>query len=154
ITGKQVRQFLGHEGGVESVAFSPRGGTLASGSMDHTVLIWNVTGRLQGRHLHPADLSPQALNGLWADLAGSDVQKADDAVWTLTAAPKQAVPFLWRRLKPVPRVDPKWVVQLIHRLRSEKFTERKQATEELEKLGEIVEQALLQALTAHPELEV
>eukprot|EP01052_Picozoa_sp_SAG31_P050531 SAG31_NODE_11572_length_1016_cov_4.076336_1_plen_207_part_01 len=33
---------MGHNGSVNSVAFDPSGGTLASGSADHTVKLWDV----------------------------------------------------------------------------------------------------------------
>jgi WD40 repeat protein/energy-coupling factor transporter ATP-binding protein EcfA2 len=39
----QLRQYLsGHSGGVNSVAFSPDGKTLASGSDDNTIILWDV----------------------------------------------------------------------------------------------------------------
>ena len=42
----------GHTNGVESVAFSPDGKTLASGSLDDTIRLWNVaTGQLVGKPL-------------------------------------------------------------------------------------------------------
>jgi WD40 repeat protein len=37
----------GHQGEVRALAFSPDGGLLASGSIDTTVLVWDITGRLQ-----------------------------------------------------------------------------------------------------------
>lgn len=41
-TGKVVQQFEGHNGPVLSVAFSPKGKHLASGSSDNTVLLWEI----------------------------------------------------------------------------------------------------------------
>ena len=42
-TGTFVRSFRGHTGLVSSLAFSPDGGRLVSGSRDHTVKVWDVT---------------------------------------------------------------------------------------------------------------
>lgn len=46
-TGQLLDQLTGHEGPVASLAFAPAGGTLVSGSWDHTVRIWSIFGRTQ-----------------------------------------------------------------------------------------------------------
>ncbi|KAH8805925.1 periodic tryptophan protein-like protein 2 [Xylogone sp. PMI_703] len=46
-TGQLLDRLSGHEGPVSSLAFAPNGGTLISGSWDHTVRIWSVFGRTQ-----------------------------------------------------------------------------------------------------------
>ena len=44
--GKQIRALGGHQNSVYSIAYSPDGKTLASGSWDNTVRLWDVaTGR-------------------------------------------------------------------------------------------------------------
>jgi len=41
-TGRELRTLVGHMGSVMSVAFSPDGKTLASGSRDKTIKLWEV----------------------------------------------------------------------------------------------------------------
>lgn len=46
-TGQLLDQLSGHEGPVSSLCFVPSGGSLVSGSWDHTVRIWSIFGRTQ-----------------------------------------------------------------------------------------------------------
>ncbi|RKU30420.1 hypothetical protein C6497_04345 [Candidatus Poribacteria bacterium] len=39
-TGESIRTLSGHKGAVESVVFSPDGNTIASGSTDGTMILW------------------------------------------------------------------------------------------------------------------
>jgi len=44
-TGKLLRTIKGHKGLIESIAFSPDGKRLATGSWDSTVLVWDLTSK-------------------------------------------------------------------------------------------------------------
>jgi periodic tryptophan protein 2 len=46
-TGQLLDQLSGHEGPVSSLAFTPNGNSLISGSWDHTVRIWSIFQRTQ-----------------------------------------------------------------------------------------------------------
>jgi len=42
-TGRKLLAFIGHTDGVESVAFSPDGKRIVTGSKDNTVRVWHAT---------------------------------------------------------------------------------------------------------------
>jgi WD40 repeat protein len=146
-TGKERRRLKGHRGGVVCLTFTPDGRSVATGSEDTTLLLWDLTGA-DARKLSPADLEDQ-----WAALGGEDAAKALRAIGTLAASPADAVPFLQQKLKPVEPVDDKRLEQLIGDLDSNQFAARKKASEELEKYGEQAEGAMRKALKGDPSLE-
>ena len=61
-----ARTFMGHQDSVLSVAFSPDGQTLASGSYDETIRIWNLTTGKLINTLSEHSTSPGHTNGVWS----------------------------------------------------------------------------------------
>jgi WD40 repeat protein len=151
-TGQQVREFPGQPGWVWSVAFAPDGRTLAAGGGDSTILVWDLTGRMEDGRLRRIHLSRQALEARWNDLAGSG-ERAYDAGWEMVAAAEQAVPFLEERLRRPAPVSRGHLGGLIADLNSKRFATREKATRELHALGDLAEAALRQALAARPGAE-
>ncbi|MHB1424934.1 MAG: sigma-70 family RNA polymerase sigma factor [Gemmataceae bacterium] len=152
-TGKERVCFQGHRGGVRAVAISRDGRSIASGSEDTTILVWDTTGGARP----DAALSSEQLQTLWRDLKDADAGRAYRAMWRMALAPKQALPFLAERLRPVALLDAarqKQVDRLLADLDSDQFAVRQNAEAELEKLGLMVEPALRKALEHKPSLEV
>lgn len=56
-TGRTLHTLTGHTDGVNSVAFSPDGGTLATGSWDSTVLLWQLTDAMPEPEKRPEDIN-------------------------------------------------------------------------------------------------
>jgi hypothetical protein len=135
------------------VAFSPDGKTLASGSSDTTVLVWATAALVGKRRPSAVVLKATDLADLWEDLAAAKADRAYRAVRTLAAAPRQALPLLKERVRPVSPADAKRVAQLLTELESKRFAVRQKAVRELEKLGAAAESGLRRALAEKPSLE-
>src|SRR5579883_1588110 len=147
--GKEVGRFAGHRGDIAALAFSAEGTRLVSGSQDTTALIWDLN--ILPRRLQPP-LTRGQLGQLWQELASPDAAVAYRAIGSL--AVQQAVPFLAKKLRPVPPADSKQVARLVANLDSEQFAVRERASMDLERLGEAAEPALRQALAGDVSAEV
>jgi hypothetical protein len=144
-SGKERGRFPGHNEWVWSLAWSPSGRLLASGSLDHTALVWDVTGVSQDGKLPTHTSRPEDIEGLWTELGSEDGIRAYRAMWRIVAASHLSVSFLTKRLQSEKSVEESRLKRLIADLDNEEFKIRAQATQELEELGELAETGLRKA---------
>ncbi len=148
-TGEKVGQLGEHWSRVYCLTFSPDGAHLASGSADHTILLWEVP--RPARKPTPAATANQ-LQAWWSELGG-DAAAAHKASAQLAARPAQAVPLFVKHLKPAPAVDGKQIAALLRELDDKRFAVRDRASTALEQWGELAEPTLRQALAKPASLE-
>jgi RNA polymerase sigma factor (sigma-70 family) len=154
-TGKQVASFEGHHGAITALSYAPDGKSLASGSVDSTILVWDLVGRLH----QPKDAKPPTadqLEALWNKLHDADPARAFRAIGDLVVAGDEAVAYLKKQLSPAPIPDAalaKRATQLVADLDSDKFAVRQKAMVELDKMGDPATGALRKALAAPLSLE-
>ncbi len=153
-SGREIRRLKGHKDSVDHLAFAPDGRSLVSSSSDDTALVWDVTGLMRDGRLPETRLDAEQLEAAWKDLADPDAAKAHQALWKLVAAPRQAVPLLASRLKPVGAPEPSTLARLIGDLDGKDAAAQEKATKDLEDLRELAESALQDALERKPPPEV
>src|SRR5262249_15064542 len=156
-TGREVHAVGKHQGWAWSISFAPDNKTLVSGSRDGSVMLWDATGRGPKADV-AGPLAEKKLEEFWNQLAGSEADKAYQAVWVLQEAPN-TVDYLTKQLKPAqaPKVDPdldKRIAKWIADLDADLFATREKASNELELLGRRAENALRDALKKDPPLEM
>jgi WD40 repeat protein len=152
-TGGELASRRGHRGKVEMLVMSPGGRSVATVSLDHTILVWDLTRLIPGAPGLPKPLVPAQLESAWKDLTSSDAATGRRSVEMLCADPAQAVSLLRERLLPVKSPDGRQVARWISDLSSDDFEQRRLATDHLERLGELAGPALRAALAAKPPLE-
>jgi WD40 repeat protein len=153
-TRQEVCRFPVNSTGPVCLAFSPTGRLLASGSVDISALLWDVTGHMRNGKLQPAKLSPEECRLLWEDLAGQDAAKGWRALWTFVAADADSVAFLRSCLHPTVKTDSdETITRLVADLDHSRFPIRSKAKAQLAQLGELAEAALREAENDQPSLE-
>jgi len=152
-TGKERHHLEGHHGPVTALSFSSDGTRLVSGAVDTSILIWDMTRLGTENSRASVPLSEKELKELWTELAGGDAAQAYQALGKLLGSPKESLTFVKEHLHSPPKPDLKGVPRLLADLDSEEFSVRKEAIEQLQKLGDAVEPALRKALEAQPSLE-
>ncbi len=152
-TEKSIHVLRGHRDSVRTLAFSPDGTSLLSGSDDRTVLCWDVAAVMR-RRVPSKKLSADQCTDLWTDLASKDASRAQRAVATFIQPADSTLPFLDKQLPPVSAAQMSRVKALIADLDHEEFTRREKASRELEKIAEVAAPALRQAVQENPSLEM
>jgi hypothetical protein len=89
-----------------------------------------------------------------ADLLGEDSGKAYRALWTLASTPRQSIPWLKKKLKPVVGMEQREIDRLIRQMDDDQFAVRETAMRQLAKRIELVEPSLRKALKEKPSLEM
>jgi RNA polymerase sigma factor (sigma-70 family) len=153
LTGKELGAFQGHQGYIKSIAFSPDGKQVVTGSEDTTALIWDVSG-LPSAQPAVVDLTNEEAQTLWSRLLTDDAAEACGIMGQLASAPRQILPILRKHLQPVGTVDAQQVSRLLADLDSDHFNVREKASAALEKLGEPIEAELRKVLDGQPSAEV
>lgn len=136
----------------EPLAFSPDGRTLKAGRFDDYTTLFDLAG-VKGVKTPDA----AALARLWSRLGPGKAPDAYGAIRTLSAFPRQTVPFLRQQFRPslpptaaqLRRLD-----RLAADLDNADFTVRQKAQDELKQAGEGAEASLRRALAGRPTLEV
>jgi WD40 repeat protein len=151
LTGEKLHTLTGHTDEIACLAFAPDSKRLASGSADHTVLIWDELPSPQEKTLResPADKQRETW---WRDLGGNAAH-GYKTMSRLLQHPGQTVLLLSDKLKPAAPVDTKRIGELIKALDSGRYADRQEATKALEVLGDQAEFALRKSLAGNPSLE-
>jgi WD40 repeat protein len=144
---KPVLRLQGHRDSVKALAFVGNR-TLASGSADTTILLWDLTGKA----FWPRE--QESPDELWLSLASEDATAAYQTVWQLVQSPEPAVSLIRKKLLSAVIVDRRSLERHVSELESSKFAVREAAAGQLRLYGLAAEPALRAALGRSPSLEI
>jgi WD40 repeat protein len=140
-TGRSLPGLTSTTGQITTLAFSHDGRRIYGGCTDTTTLCWNVP------NLPPiAAPANSQIPELVRKLFGDDARAAREAKWLLSAAPKESVEEIRRRLGQIPSPDSKQVKKLVADLDDPKYATRAAAEQKLLALGHPIESELRKAL--------
>jgi hypothetical protein len=119
----------------QGLAFEPRGRLVVTAGTLARIILWDPTG-LKGEHGKERPLDVTDLDRRRQNLT-MEPDQAWEAIWRLSATPKQALPLFEKYLKPAEQVDTKRIEQLVAELGTDRFRTRDAAGKELERLGDL-----------------
>jgi WD40 repeat protein len=151
-TGRLLGRLTGHQGRINSLAFSADGQTLFSASSDTTALAWSLKSINKPEAPAKAELQADAIDAAWDVLASTDAEKALQAIRTLAGFGHTA-PILAERTKPAAPADPVLLTRLLADLEDKDFEKREKAEERLVQIGDLAITALEKVLAGNPGLE-
>jgi WD40 repeat protein len=120
-------EYQGHRDRPTALTFAP-GGRLLSGSLDTTVLAWDIR--------PPRVAGTGSLETAWIDLAEHESSDAFQSMGRFLAVPSEAVKFFADQIKSVAAPDVKHIQKLLAALDSDEFSERESASKTLADLGQ------------------
>jgi WD40 repeat protein len=146
VSGRELLRRSGFDAGVLTLAFAPDGQILATGHTDSTILLWDTAAPKTSAERSSRERGAKELEQWLSALAGDDAPAAWNAIWKLIAAPRQVLPLLRQRLKPIEAFPVDEAGRLIDDLDSNAFAKREAASKRLAELEERVVPALKTAL--------
>ncbi len=136
-------EFKGHRDPPTALTFTPNG-QLLSGSIDTTVLAWDV---------RPPRITTGSLETAWTDLAKRESSEALKGEARFLAAPSETVKLFADRIRPVAAPDAQRIQQLLADLDSATFAVRESASRALSDLGQQAKPALEAAVKTTKSIE-
>jgi hypothetical protein len=130
-TGLVRRHLTGHRAEVSSLAFTPDGRRLVTGSFDNTGLVWDVA-------LASLAVPEKNPSKLWTDLGSAEANPANRALAGLAADPAAALALLKEKLRPAAAPDSVTLDRLVADLGSDNFRVRDKAFADLDRMGEAI----------------
>ena len=148
-TGTMIRSFGADCGPAYTLAFSPRGETVAANS-HNTALLWQVFP--EGSETAGRDGSSGTPGFLdhWESLAEGDAKRAYEAIRGLGDGKDRAVEFIEERLHPAPLELPDSLRVWIAELGADDYEVRESASVRISRMGSAAEPALRDALAKGP----